>query len=232
MEKRMYMSGYNIDRNTSKNKIEKNIMTNVDNINKTSTEKPTIIKPNETLTASLVKPEETVTPNCFLETPKITTKSTKIDGKSELNSFLPNEDCDVIILKNGQEIIAKVVEVGQTEIKYKMCDNLNGPTFSKNKSEVLKIKYPNGSTTLIETKKTEQNSLIGFILSLLIIPSMFITVPLGLVFSVVSVIFSVIGLMKFKKEPTKWKGKGFAIAGIVIGIIFSIILLAGLASMY
>jgi hypothetical protein len=236
MEKRLYMSGFNIDRNSSKNKLDKEILSNTDNINQVPKEKISKItssKPNENFTASLDNSDETVTNKYFSETPKINEKrSNVIVEKSELTPLSPADDCDVIVLKNGQEISVKVVEVGQTEIKYKMCDNLNGPTFTKNKSEVLKIKYPNGSTTIIETKKTEQNSLIGFVLSLLIIPSMIITIPLGLVFSIVSVIFSAIGLMKFKKEPTKWKGKGFAIAGLVIGILFSILLLAGLASMF
>ena len=36
---------------------------------------------------------------------------------------------------------------------------------------------------------------------------------------ILAIIFSVIALMKIKHDRTKWKGKGFAIAGLIIGII-------------
>lgn len=52
---------------------------------------------------------------------------------------------DVIIKTNGEEIKAKVIEVQQTEVKYKQHDNLDGPLFSITKSEVFLIKYENGS---------------------------------------------------------------------------------------
>jgi hypothetical protein len=52
---------------------------------------------------------------------------------------------DVITKKTGDELKAKVLEVGQTEIKYKNFDNPDGPTYSISKSEVLLIRYENGS---------------------------------------------------------------------------------------
>ncbi|TAG54950.1 MAG: TM2 domain-containing protein [Cytophagales bacterium] len=90
--------------------------------------------------------------------------------KSE--SFLI-DDCDIIILKNGSEIKVKVSEVGNDDIKYKMCDNLTGPTFTKNKSEIFKIKYPNGTDTIISsenqsnTSKSNKSQTLAFVLALL-----------------------------------------------------------------
>lgn len=52
---------------------------------------------------------------------------------------------DVITKKNGEDINAKIIEVGTTEVRYKQADNLNGPTFVLNKSEILMIRYENGS---------------------------------------------------------------------------------------
>lgn len=63
-------------------------------------------------------------------------------------------ECDIIILKNGDEIAAKVLEVGQNEIKYLMCDNIYGPTFTVNKSEIFKINFSNGTSTVF----TQPNS--------------------------------------------------------------------------
>jgi hypothetical protein len=51
---------------------------------------------------------------------------------------------DVIVLKNGNETQAKVTEIGLDEIKYKKFSNLDGPTYTLQKSEVFMIKYENG----------------------------------------------------------------------------------------
>ncbi len=52
---------------------------------------------------------------------------------------------DNIILRNGEEVKAKVQEVGISEIKYKKFDNLTGPLYTVLKSDVFIIKYENGS---------------------------------------------------------------------------------------
>ena len=57
---------------------------------------------------------------------------------------------DFITKKNGDEIQAKILEVGNSEIKYKKIDNLEGPTFTIYKSEVLLIKYQNGSKDIFK----------------------------------------------------------------------------------
>jgi len=52
---------------------------------------------------------------------------------------------DVITLKNGDEIRAKVQEIGICEVKYKKFDNQNGPLYIVMKSEIFRIRYANGS---------------------------------------------------------------------------------------
>ena len=43
---------------------------------------------------------------------------------------------DIIITKSGEQIKAKIIEVGKTEIKFKYFDNEDGPIISMNKDEV------------------------------------------------------------------------------------------------
>jgi hypothetical protein len=52
---------------------------------------------------------------------------------------------DVITKKTSEDIQAKVIEVNTTEIKYKKFDNQTGPTFIILKTDVLMIRYENGS---------------------------------------------------------------------------------------
>ena len=68
---------------------------------------------------------------------------------------------DVITKKTSEDIQAKVIEVNTTEIKYKKFDNQNGPTFTILKTDVLMIRYENGSkdifneTTPVKTTQVE-----------------------------------------------------------------------------
>ena len=52
---------------------------------------------------------------------------------------------DTLTMRSGENILAKVIEVGTSEVKYKKLDNLNGPVFSMLKLDLLLIKYENGT---------------------------------------------------------------------------------------
>ena len=52
---------------------------------------------------------------------------------------------DIITKKTGEDIQAKVVEITTSDIKYRKFDNLDGPLFTMLKSDVLMIRYSNGS---------------------------------------------------------------------------------------
>lgn len=56
---------------------------------------------------------------------------------------------DTLLMKNGNQVIAKILEVNTAEIKYKRFDNLEGPTFVIVKNDVVMIKYQNGTVDKI-----------------------------------------------------------------------------------
>jgi hypothetical protein len=58
---------------------------------------------------------------------------------------------DIITLKNGDEIKAKVTEISGSEVKYKRFDNQNGPTVVIEKAKVFAINYENGTREVINT---------------------------------------------------------------------------------
>ena len=67
---------------------------------------------------------------------------------------------DTLSMRSGENILVKVIEVGTTEVKYKKLDNLNGPIFSILKSDLLIIKYENGtSDDFSSIKKTVENNI-------------------------------------------------------------------------
>ena len=51
---------------------------------------------------------------------------------------------DTILFNNGDETLVKVTEVKDTEIKYQLWVNLNGPTYTKKVSDIFMIKYKGG----------------------------------------------------------------------------------------
>ena len=57
---------------------------------------------------------------------------------------------DVIMLRTGEEVKAKVLEITPNEIKYKRFDNLEGPTITIEKSSVFMITYENGTKEVMK----------------------------------------------------------------------------------
>lgn len=55
---------------------------------------------------------------------------------------------DLIIKKNSETIKAKVIEVNKDDIKYKKWDNLEGPTYTLQKSDINSIVYKNGDAEI------------------------------------------------------------------------------------
>lgn len=70
---------------------------------------------------------------------------------------IPNDTCgDILVLKTGDEYIVKVIEINDNEIKYKRCDNINGPIYSISKSKIYMIKYANGVSEHIESTEPDK----------------------------------------------------------------------------
>jgi len=65
---------------------------------------------------------------------------------------------DVILLKDGQEVKAKVTEITPSEIKYKAFEHLDGPTRTLAKNDVFLINYANGKREVISTVSKNRNS--------------------------------------------------------------------------
>lgn len=57
---------------------------------------------------------------------------------------------DTIVLRNGNEIQALVLEVGVNDIKYKRADNPDGPIYTLEKLKISLIRYTNGSEEVFD----------------------------------------------------------------------------------
>lgn len=150
----------------------------------------------------------------------------------------PGDSCDVIVLKSGIRIKAKVKELALDAIKYKKCGFEDGPIYVVSKKDVAEIEYSNGTKESIEYsssdksstqqsqtqnsstrgndghKKVEGLGIAGFVLSLvgLIVAG----IPLG----TLGIIFGAVSLNKINKQPEKYQNrKGYAYWSIALGVL-------------
>ena len=73
-----------------------------------------------------------------------------------LSSVFSNAQ-DVIVLRNADEIQAKVKEITPTTISYVKWNNLDGPNYTINKSDVFFIKYENGEKEVFNSEPASKN---------------------------------------------------------------------------
>ena len=138
-------------------------------------------------------------------------------------------ECDNIILKDGNEISSKIIEITPNLIKYRKCGNLEGPLISILRSSILMIRYADGTKDIMNLNKKIQDKDIydaenprislGF-------PSIFLGllswIMLGVVFAPAGIILGVISLVIDKNKVP-------GIIGLLISSIAFIILLAALS---
>ncbi len=229
VENRLHLSGYSIDwknQHGQKNKTLKSSEFTKNNLKFVDAKIDSITSAE--ITASI----ENLQPKTEKEI------KTLIIGDSSNQTIVEETKCDTIELKNGNKILAKVLEIGLSDIKYKNCNYQDGPTIVLSKDITQSIKYKNGTTeniikpeiTKAPKKKFEFIGLGAFVLaiinavaSLILIDFLtgiyFIPAILGLS----AIVLGIYSLITVAKNPDTFKKTSFAVLGIVFGAVVSII---------
>jgi hypothetical protein len=170
-----------------------------------------------------------------------TTENEIIDIPKQKNNVFDG-GCDKITFLNGNEEEVKLMEIGDDFVKYKKCNNLDGPIYSTSKEKLFMITFSNGSKEVIDHKNDkpkieEKNSntynnqqtngasnpevnglaIASFVFGLLGF------IPLA------GLILGIIANKQITKEPNRYKGSGFATAGILLSIFWLVLLFVILA---
>jgi prolipoprotein diacylglyceryltransferase len=169
-----------------------------------------------------------------------------VDNPEAINKMdvIASSDKNFLISNNTEKLISQYAhslvpefqnEKELTQSKHHL-DNLTNDIASVSFKKISK-----GDTTIVkkldnskenaavlkksDNRKTEKMGLVGFILSF------FGIIPLiGIPFGILAIIFGAKSLTKIKRNPEKYKGKGFAIASIAIGAAMLVINIAIVAS--
>jgi hypothetical protein len=130
----------------------------------------------------------------------------------------------IITTKNGNRLVPD----NELDFSHKNHSNKKTDNFSPNTSKLNSFKNQKTKTKVHNTKKIEPFGLTGFILSILSwIPVIGLLFPsaaswmffAGLLSGIFAMVFGAIGLRIINRNQGKYKGKGFAIASIIIGIL-------------
>ncbi|MEI8137119.1 MAG: DUF4190 domain-containing protein, partial [Bacteroidota bacterium] len=131
--------------------------------------------------------------------------------------------------------------IGPKAIKYKRCNNIEGPTIVVNIESVFIIKYANGTKELFkkeekiqvipnqsapkqQTNKSIEEQYNGMAIASIATFILYFTIILA----PLPLIFGLIALHQFKKDPEKYKGKWMAIVGVIPGLLALFILFIAL----
>ncbi len=67
---------------------------------------------------------------------------------------------DTIFKRNSEIVIAKILEISPTEIKYKKFDYQDGPTYTESKSNIKQVIYSSGMKEVFEVKLPEEQKVV------------------------------------------------------------------------
>lgn len=188
-------------------------------------------KKTETIEKNIIKISALKETKHEIENAAVASNKIDIDQftvKKNITLNLSDTCGDVLLLKIGEKLRGKVIEITDDIIKYKRCDNINGPTYSIGKEKVHSITYVNGYKEIIEPpqakKQIVKNTHKGYPGSLLwgtILPFLA---------SIIGIMISIPLLLKAKRlirtYPDNYKGLNFA----NFMLSFDIIILLALAA--
>lgn len=191
-------------------------------------------KPNGVIEYFDGRPTVIPPPSPVATAPTVLPKSDSIVTSNKevaTNSVTPSGRCETIFMRNGDEISAKVIEVGVTEVRFKLCTMPDGPDFIKSKSDIFMIRYTDGTKDVFkesapvipdvprEQPKSNNNSLSVLSLTFSILG----IYPLTILGSLVGLITGIIYLRKNPFEAPGSPSRKRAVAGVIISSVILIL---------
>lgn len=169
------------------------------------------------------------------------------NNKKEINKDEDNVIEDVVITnevleseQNISTLTEEKIQLNNSELSATVNDELlvleekkdlfHGENEGIQKDEsasTFKSEFKKGASTILsapdDSQKTNGMAIAGFVCSLV---GLFL---FGIVLGLLGIIFGAIGLGKISKDSSRWKGKGMAIAALIVGVVDVVVAIVLLA---
>lgn len=161
----------------------------------------------------------------------------------------PSVNCSKIVMKNGKTIKADVIQIAATEVKYRRCGVPSDPEMIESKANIDSVVASDGTNLYKNDGKIPPGPLTNngdlpieklaisaasygagaWILGLLVssVGSSLLAI-MSILCAIGAVVYGIMSLKKINKEPNKYRGKGLAIGGIILGGLFCFLFIIGL----
>lgn len=242
VEKRLYTSGFYVRHFTSPSKKSTSSLTRETTVNISEVKRKVLTeeirkKESKKHLLATVSPAQNSLPS--LQNLKPTFKAIK-------------DSCDTLVLADGTEILTRILEIGPNVLRYKHCDNPNGPVYVVNASEVSMIIFSNGSIEefkneetpvpstvvseenpyLVSPSKIEKTSRYAIVFGVLAIPTL-IAYLAGVMFAILAIKNGSAALRWYNRDPRSFdpRIKMRAQAGMILGYLTLALLLFGIIAL-
>ena len=164
-------------------------------------------------------------------------KALKKHGKDDMLRDSTRHPCGYVVLYPGERVEAELLEISATEVTYRLCGQPNTTPIIRHKREVLAVVASNGDELFsgiyrmgASTRQYEEDLGGPKLDGIAILSLVFSLAPFSLAGPLLAVILGGISLDRIKKHPDRYRGKGLAVVGIILGLIGLAIVIAALAA--
>ena len=164
-------------------------------------------------------------------------KALKKYGKDDMLGDSTRHPCGYVVLYPGERVEAELLEISATEVTYRLCGQPDAAPIIRHKREVLAVVASNGDELFsgiyrlgssaqqyeggLDSPKLDGIAILSLVFSL---------APFSLAGPLLAVILGGISLDRINKHPDRYRGRGLALAGIIIGLIGLALVIAALAA--
>ena len=151
---------------------------------------------------------------------------TVVNKKSQEGKTPDVSDQRIIKYKNGQKETVRIISRSGDTLKFQLVSEkgITRTVMMEQVDSILPVPPPKAEKNMEKaggTRKTERLGKQGFVFSILgFIPG------LGIIFSLLAIIFGAISLQRINRNPEKYNGKKYANRSLVIGIVALVVNIA------
>jgi len=171
------------------------------------------------------------------------TKKIKLLSSKRKKSIEP-DTCDLLIMRNGNEMRVHLLEISPTELRYNKCETGSSAVYVSRRSDVFMIKYANGTKETFREEEAPRTKQVENVTKRKEHPeamTVLILAILGWVIGIGSIPAIIIGnrvLREIRANPEKYSGEETVniaviiswvkVALIILALIFVLLLIASI----